>query len=117
MSLLVGPERPLCEAVKVKPGLPWRLQNVGDARPLRYLSMTKKRVEVNKAERSWKSEHHFDISLGRCRIWSLPSWFSVLLWSNISSLFFLLGWHRISPDIVMLEALDLVFPLWFYRGL
>jgi hypothetical protein len=25
-------ERPLCEAVKVKPGLPWRPQNVRDAR-------------------------------------------------------------------------------------
>ena len=26
------PERSLCEAVKMKPGLPWRLQDVGDAR-------------------------------------------------------------------------------------
>ena len=27
-----GLERPLCKAVQVKPGLPWRPQDVGDAR-------------------------------------------------------------------------------------
>jgi len=37
VSPCVGPERPLCEAVKGKPGLPWRLQNAGDARPVRSL--------------------------------------------------------------------------------
>ena len=36
-SLYGDPERPLREAVKVKPGLPWRSQDVGDARVMRYL--------------------------------------------------------------------------------
>ena len=30
-------ERPLCEAMKVKSRLPWRPQNVGDARAVGYL--------------------------------------------------------------------------------
>ena len=34
MSLCGGPERPLCKAVKVKPGLPWRPQDVRDARTM-----------------------------------------------------------------------------------
>ena len=32
LSLHGGLERPLCEVVKVKPGLSWRPQDVGDAR-------------------------------------------------------------------------------------
>ena len=28
-------ERPLCEAVKLKPGLPWRTQDIRDARDMR----------------------------------------------------------------------------------
>ena len=32
-----SPEKPLCEAVKVKPGLLWRPQNVRDARAVGYL--------------------------------------------------------------------------------
>ena len=72
ISLNGGLERPLCEAVKLKPGLPWRPQNVGDARAIGYLSRRaanrewnqpkrKKCVSVNKAERSWRSEEYFDI--------------------------------------------------------
>lgn len=34
MSLYGGLERPLCEAVKVKSGSPWRPQDVGGARAL-----------------------------------------------------------------------------------
>ena len=30
-------EKPLYEAVKLKPGLPWRSQNVGNARSVGYL--------------------------------------------------------------------------------
>jgi hypothetical protein len=37
VSLHGGPERSLCEAVKVKPGLPWRAQELRDARALGYL--------------------------------------------------------------------------------
>lgn len=37
MSLHGGLERPLCEAVNVKSGLPWRFQNVGDATTEGYL--------------------------------------------------------------------------------
>lgn len=38
VSLHGGPEGPLCEAKKVKPGWPWRAQYVGDARAVGYLS-------------------------------------------------------------------------------
>ena len=37
VSLHGGQERPLNESVKVKPGLPWRPQDVRDARALGYL--------------------------------------------------------------------------------
>lgn len=36
VSLHGGLERPLCKAMKVKPGLPWRLQDVRDATVRRY---------------------------------------------------------------------------------
>ena len=29
-----GPERSLCEAIKLKPGLPWRPQDVGNGRAM-----------------------------------------------------------------------------------
>lgn len=35
---MASPERTLCEAVKVKPGLLWRVQYVVDDRTLGYLS-------------------------------------------------------------------------------
>lgn len=58
-----GLEKPLCQAVKVKPGLPWRPQNVGDARAVGYLprrtanrkwnqSKREKCAAANQAERS-----------------------------------------------------------------
>ena len=64
-SLHVGPESPLLEAVKVQPGLPWRPQDVEDARAMRYLpgraadtewNQTKREKYVNKAERSGRFE-------------------------------------------------------------
>lgn len=68
-------ERPLCETVKVKPGLPWRTQDIGDARvveyPLRKAAnrqltqpKRKKYVAANKAENSWRSADGFDIRYG-----------------------------------------------------
>lgn len=65
VSLHGGPERPLSEAVKVKPGFPWRPQDVEDARAMRYLpgraadtewNQTKREKYVNKAERSGRFE-------------------------------------------------------------
>ena len=61
--------------MKVKPGLPWRPQDVGDARVVEYLPRRtvnrewkqpkrEKCVAVNKAERSWRSEEHFEIRHG-----------------------------------------------------
>ena len=38
VSLHGDQERPLHEAVKVKPGLPWRPQDIGDARAVGNLS-------------------------------------------------------------------------------
>lgn len=54
-------ERPLCEAMKLKRGLPWRNQDVRDARVVGYLprraadnewnqSKRKRGVALNKAE-------------------------------------------------------------------
>ena len=75
MSLCGGLERPVCESVKVKPGLPWRPQDVGKARAAEYLPRRaanrewnqprrKKCVVVNKVERNWRSEKHFDVRYG-----------------------------------------------------
>ena len=63
VSLHGGIERPLCEAVRVKPGLPWGPEDVGDVRFVGYLPKRaanrewsqpkrKKCVVVNKAKRS-----------------------------------------------------------------
>lgn len=68
-------ERSLCEAMKVKPGLPWRPQNVGDTRAVGYLQrraanrewnqpMRKRHIAVNKDERSWRSEEYFNFRHG-----------------------------------------------------
>ena len=67
VTLNGGLERPLCETVKLKPGLLWRPQDVGDAKAVGDLSRraadrewnqpsSKKCVAVSKAERSWRSE-------------------------------------------------------------
>jgi hypothetical protein len=72
--------------VKVKPGLPWRPQDVGDASTVRYLlrktanrewnqPKRKKCVPVNKDERSWRSEEHFDISYGDAEFGVCPAGF------------------------------------------
>ena len=43
VSLNGGLERPLHEAVKLTPGLPWRSQNAGDARAVGYLKKKAKK--------------------------------------------------------------------------
>ncbi|ERE75358.1 T-box transcription factor TBX18 [Cricetulus griseus] len=51
---------------------------------------------VNTAERSWRFEKHFDIRHGDA-VWSLSSWFSVLLWSKA----FLqngMPWKKLQPN-------------------
>ena len=75
LSLHGGWERPLCEAVKARPGLPGSPQEVGDSRVMGSLlrraanreynqPKRKKCVAVNKSERSWRSEECFDIRHG-----------------------------------------------------
>ena len=70
VSLNGGLEVPLCEAVRLKPGLPWGPQDVGDARAVGSLlrraanrewnqPKREKCVAVKKAERSWRSEECF----------------------------------------------------------
>ena len=44
-------ERPLCEAVKLKPGLPWRTQDVRDARVVGYLPRRAAKREWNQPKR------------------------------------------------------------------
>jgi hypothetical protein len=94
VSLRGGPERPLCEAVKLKPGLPWRSQDVGGSIVLGFLSRKaatwrwnqpkrEKCVAVNKAERSWSSEEHFDIRPGDAEFRVYPAGF----WSCFASVF------------------------------
>ena len=72
VSLHGGLEWPLCEAVKAKPGLSWRPQNIEDDRAMGYLPRKvanrewnqpkrKKCAAVNKAERIWRPEMCFDI--------------------------------------------------------
>ena len=76
--------RSLCEAVKVKPGLPWRPQDVGDARAMGCLWRQPERKKcVNKAE-SWRSKEHFDIRHGAAEF--EVCWVSILLWSSTFSL-------------------------------
>jgi hypothetical protein len=79
VSLNGGLENPLCEAVKLMPGLSWRFQEVRDARAMGYLlkkgidnrewkqPMRKKCATDNKAERVGDPR--------RCGVWSLSAGF------------------------------------------
>lgn len=88
MSLHGGQERPLGEAVKVKPGLLWRPQDVGDARAVGYLprraanrEWDQPRREVCCGQQRWnrlRSEEHSDIRRGDLEL-ELLCWSSVLL--------------------------------------
>ena len=51
VSLTGGPKRSLCEAVKLKPGLPWRTQGVRDARYLWDARQGELLMEWNQAKR------------------------------------------------------------------
>jgi hypothetical protein len=84
------------EAFKLK--LSWRSWDVGNARTVGYLL----RKSTNGVEPAQKREFCYSQQrwrvlqiwrvlwhqTWRCRDWSLPTWFPVLLWSSISSL-----WH------------------------
>ena len=76
MTLHGGLHGPLLEGMKIKPGLLWRSQNIGDtsapwdtlwrkaAKREQNQPKRKKYVAINKAERSWRSEERFDIRHG-----------------------------------------------------
>lgn len=75
-------ERPLCEAGKVKPGLPWRSQSVGNARAMpdlpgklqtRYGTSQRKSsvLQSKKLNKVGNLKEHFDIRQ-RCRNWNYP---------------------------------------------
>ena len=77
---------PLCEAVKENPGFHWRPQDVRDARVMGQLPRRaadwvwsqpkrKKDVPVKKAERTWRSEEHFDIRHGDAEFGICPAAF------------------------------------------
>ena len=51
MSLNGDLERPLHKAVKLKPGWPWRPQDIGDARPMGYLLRKTANREWNQHKR------------------------------------------------------------------
>lgn len=129
-----GPERPLLEAVKVKtewPGEPEMLEmsELWDTCWGKLLteSRTHPREGSVCSQQSWK-----ELVIWRalwhqpwtCRVWSLPSWFSVFLGSSIfllrSSIFLFTGLHFLPFGIVMhipchymLEVCDLLFHLDF----
>ena len=80
--------------MKVKSALLWRTQNVVDARTVGYQPSKatnrewnqlkrKKCVAVNKAERSWRSEEHFDIRHGDAESGVCPARF----WSCFGPVF------------------------------
>ena len=86
-------ERPLCEAVRLKSRLPWKTQDVRDARAVGNLlrkaahrewnqPKRKKCAAVNKADCCWRSLERFDIRHEDTEF-SFPNWFSILVWSNI----------------------------------
>ena len=96
-----GLERPLYETVKVKPGLPWRLQDVGDARVMggelltgsgtspreRSVLYPTKMSRVGDLKSALTSDMEMQFGV-------FPSiWFGVLLWSSISSLFSPIFWN------------------------
>lgn len=113
-----------------KPGWPWRPQDVGGIRVVGFLQRKaasrewkqpkRKCVAVNKAERSWRSEEHFDIRHGDPEMGVCPAGF----WSPLAQRFlpvFLL----LSPGMVMdvfchcwtyvIRFLFFFFSFWFYR--
>ena len=85
VTLNGSPERPLCEAVKEKPGSSWRPEDVRDVRAMGYLSrktvkgvepaQEKKCAAVDKAGRSWRSEERFDIRHGQAEFVVCPAGF------------------------------------------
>lgn len=52
VSLHRDSEKPLCDAVKVKPGLPWRPLDAGDDKVMGYLIMKAANREWNKPKRN-----------------------------------------------------------------
>ena len=75
VSLNGGLKKPLHDAVRLKLVLPWRPQDVGNSKAMRYLlrraanrewnqPKREKCVAVKKAEMNWRSEEDFDIRLG-----------------------------------------------------
>ena len=104
VSLNGGVESPFGEAVKEKPGLPWKPKGVKDATVVRTLlrktvnrkwnqPKRKKYVAVNKAEMILRSEKCFDIKhedaqfevcpVGFCLFWSY-AFFPFLEWEYTS---------------------------------
>jgi hypothetical protein len=77
------------EAATLK--LPWRLQDVRDARAVSYLlrkvankewnhSRKRSLLQSTKMKRSWRSEDSFDIRYGDVEFGVCPAGFFVLLW-------------------------------------
>jgi hypothetical protein len=93
ISLHGGLERSVCGTLKVKP---WRPQEVRDAKAVGYYQgklLTGSRASLREGSvlKSTKLKCVEDVkrlmtSGRRRRVWSLPSWLSVLLWSSLSSL-------------------------------
>ena len=101
VSLHGIPKRPLHETVKVKPGLCWKLQVVGDDKVIGYPPKKsfnwrgkqperEKYVSVNKADRRRRSKEWFDITHRDAEfgVWSAGFWSCVGLRFPYHALFY-----------------------------
>lgn len=120
----------LLEALKVKPGLSWRPQDVGDATVLRYLrrktanrewsqTIREMCVTVNKAEKSWRSAESVFISQGDTKFEFAQLFVGLDL---VEHFLFMPLFHTFRMVICILchyklAACDLFFQFVFFKGL
>ena len=106
------------EKLKVKPGLCWQHQNVGDSRVVGYLlkkagnrewnkPKREKFVSTNNNERNWRSEDCFDIDI-EMQCLRFLCWFSITVFSQYAFFPFCLEWECILFHC-MLEVCDFDF--------
>ena len=108
--------------MKAKPGLSWRPQNIEDDRAMGYLPRKvanrewnqpkrKQCTAVNKDERSWRYEEHFDIRHGEAEFGVCPAGFGLVLVQIFFTMILFLPFGIVMYILChcMLEIHDLVF--------
>lgn len=126
MSLHVGPERPLCEFVKIKPRIVLETPNVEDTRvidtcqvELQSLHGVSPRERICLHSTNIKGIEDLKNTLKRCRIWRLSCWFLSSHGSSISSLCFISSFlnGNVHSAPLYIDSMWPPFLFWFYRGL